>query len=52
MGTHTQKTTHKQLLPIFKYKLQEYGLQVEVLTGKNHIDITDKKPGKNLLENT
>lgn len=40
---HTHKTTHKQLLGIFKHKLQEYGLQVEVFTDKNHIHITDKK---------
>lgn len=39
----THKTTHKELVTIFKHKLQEYELQVEVLTDKNHLDITDKK---------
>lgn len=39
--THTQNNT--QLLTIFKHKFREYGLQVEVLRDKNHINITDKR---------
>lgn len=39
----TKQKPHTQLLGFFKHKLQEYGLQVEVLTDINHIHITDKK---------